>query len=269
MDSINPGEDPKPNYGLDLRPDELATHGFTQAQETFLGYITGTGYHTCPIYEVNEGVVKLISPGFTQTKETFRDFACSYPSPSYGLNVELGISMRKATLKDFGDYSSVPNHKLDVSLVKPTSPGFAQTQETSLGNTAGYYLSPSYGLDLDLVKPTQKVIFDHLGDYPTLPSHELDVGPVKPVNDAFAWIQKVIFKNIRDYPSIPRYELNVGLVKPVTNAFAWIERGIDAIDNIVSLIHRYVARSAPGFLAKWEIIPISAPSRKIIVLMIP
>ena len=191
---------PKPSYGLDLRPDELATHGFAQTQETFLGYITGTGHHPSRSYEVDGGLVKPTSLRFA-----------------------------------------------DDGLVKPVTKALPWIQETISKNIWDYLSILSYGLDVGPVKPMRKTTLKDFGDYPSIPSHELDVAPVKSVT--FAWIQEIIFKNIGDYPSIPSHKLDVGLVKTLTNVFAWIEGGIDAIDNIVSLFHWYVARPAPGFLA--------------------
>jgi len=185
--------------------------------------------------------------------------------------VDLVKSMRKATLKDFGDHPYIPSHKLDVGPVKSTGPRFAQTQETFLGDTAGYYLSPSYGidgglvehtslrfaqtqegslgntadyypsssygLDVDQVNLTGKDIGNHFTDHRLIPSHELDISAVKPVTDAFTWIQEIISNTIWDYHSVPSYELHGGLVKTITKVIAWIKGGIDAFDNIVSLFH--------------------------------
>lgn len=101
-------------------------------------------------------------------------------------------------------------------------------------------------LDNSPVKPTSKV-------YP-LSSYKLGIHFAKSVADAFSWGQEKICKNIWDYPSVSSYELDIGLVKSINKAAAWIEGGIDAIDNIVSLFHGYVARPGPGPLASWEII---------------
>ena len=235
-----------------------------------------------PSHKLDVGPVKPTGPRFAQTQETsLGNTPGYYLSPSYGLIFDLVKPTQKVTLNHFGYHPYIPSHKLDVGPVKPTSPRFAQTQETFLGDTAGYYLSPSYGidgglvehtslrfaqtqegslgntadyypsssygLDVDQVNLTGKDIGNYFTDHRLIPSHELDISAVKPVTDAFTWIQEIISNTIWDYHSVPSYELHGGLVKTITKVIAWIKGGIDAFDNIVSLFHWYVARPAPVF----------------------
>ena len=171
---------------------------------------------------------------------------------NYGKNDPFASGKAKISWGNWGNFG-----KNDPYASKSAQLKDKLTRSALILWKTNYETSPHFDGEIDLytkddklddspIKPTRKV-------YP-LSSYKLGIRFAKSVPDAFSWGQEKIFKNTWDYPSISSYEFDIGLVKSITKAAAWIEGGIDAIDNIVSLFHGYVTTPAPGPLASWEII---------------
>ena len=206
---------------MEIDPVNVASYKFTRTEEIFEGSYSTLSYKF-KVDRVKLGTLSGHSGGY------YFSFGDKTEFDPVRLATDRLARIQKSSLGNIASFYTHPSHGIGfyldegntnyvfvIDLYEVTTYDFARSEEISVANTTGYYPTPNYGLEAGLVVPPETKTFNYSGDHSSVPSHKLDVG----------------------------------LVKPITSAFAWIKGGIDTIGKIVSPFHWYVAIPAPGPLA--------------------